>query len=132
MLKHLCVCAALAFNPETLPSLDAIDATTDVSVFMQPGVPSDLQVEALRRAWSADPAIRDFKGMAENDWDFMLAGNVHGFGDLEPDLDGRMLAEAIGETPHPDRPDVTAVRVERASILSWIFRGLALQPSTFQ
>lgn len=130
MLKHLCLCTALAFNPETLPSLDSIDANTDVSVFMQPGVPADLQVAALRRAWSADPTIRDFKGMAENDWDFTVTGAVFGFGDLEPDLEGRLLAQAIGERQRPDHPETTLARVERASILARIFRSVFLQSST--
>ena len=130
MLKSLCVCAALAFNPETLPSLDSIDATTDVSVFMQPGVPADLQVEALRRAWSADPAIRDFREMAENDWDFMVAGNVFGFGELEPDLDGRMLAEAVGR--RADQPATELASAESTSILSRLLRSVVFQPSTFK
>jgi hypothetical protein len=132
MLKQLCLCTALAFNPEALPSLDSIDANTDVSVFMQPGVPVDLQVAALRRAWSVDPAIRDFKGMAENDWDFTVAGTVFGFGDLESDFDGRLLAQAVGDQTHSDRPETTFVRVKRASILSWIFRSFFFQPSTMK
>lgn len=128
MLKNLCVCAALAFNPEMLPSLDSIDAKTDISVFMQSGVPNDLRVAALRRAWSVDPAIRDFKGLAENHWDFMLASSVPGFGELEPDLDGSMLAQVIGENPRSDQLTAT-LPSPRASILSRLFRSVVFQPS---
>jgi hypothetical protein len=132
MLKHLCICAALALDPETLPSLDSIDAKTDISAFMQPGVPNDLRLAALRRAWLADPAIRDFRDLAENDWDFTVAGSMFGFGELEPDLDGKMLAQAIGENPRSDQPATTLARVERVSILSRIFRSVVFQPSTFK
>jgi hypothetical protein len=130
MLKNLCVCAALAFNPEMLPSLDSIDGKTDISVFMQPGVPTDLRVAALRRAWSADPEIRDFKGLAEIDWDFTLASSIPGFGELEPDLDGSMLAQAIGENPRSDQlAAMLPSPADRASILSRLFRSVVFKPS---
>src|SRR5690349_16629058 len=58
------------FDLASLPSLDSITAVTDVRAFLKPGVPAELASAALRRAWTADPAIRDFKGLAENDWDF--------------------------------------------------------------
>ncbi|AHY54822.1 hypothetical protein BJS_02218 [Bradyrhizobium japonicum SEMIA 5079] len=38
---------------------------------------------ALRRAWSADPAIRDFVGLAENAWDFNDPTAMPGFGPLD-------------------------------------------------
>jgi len=124
MLKELCICAALALDPETLPSLDSIGPKTDIGPFLQPGVPGDLRLAALRRAWSADPAIRDSRGMAENDWDFMATGAVFGFGELEPDLDGRMLAQVIGENPRSDLPEAPHTRVEHVSILSRILRSV--------
>src|SRR5690348_12577591 len=58
------------FDPASLPSLESITAETDIRDFLRPGVPSDLKREALRRAWSADPGIRDFVGLVENGWDF--------------------------------------------------------------
>ena len=50
----------------TLPSMELIGADTDIRAFLQRGVPSDLTRAALRRVWAADPAIRDFIGIAEN------------------------------------------------------------------
>lgn len=92
-----------AFDPASLPSLDSIGALTDIRAFLQPGVPSELRLAALRRAWSADPAIRDFKGLAENDWDFTAADSMRGFGDLAPGTDvKKMLAQMFGETPRAD------------------------------
>jgi hypothetical protein len=53
---------------------------------------------ALRRAWTTDPAIRDFIGIAENQWDFTAPEGVPGFGAL-PDGEQvrRLLARVMGE-----------------------------------
>jgi hypothetical protein len=65
-----------------LPSLDEITAETDISGFLRQGVPTDLTRAALRRAWTSDPAIRDFVGLQENDWVFNKPGPEQGFGPL--------------------------------------------------
>jgi hypothetical protein len=91
---------ASAFDPAALPPLDAIDAQTDITVFLQNGVPAELRLVALRRAWSADPAIRDFKGMQENGWDFDRPNSIPGFGELGPEVDVKqMVARIFGDTP---------------------------------
>jgi hypothetical protein len=80
-----------------LPPLASIDARTDITVFLQNGVPDGLRLAALRRAWITDPAIRDFKGLVENDWDFDGPNSVPGFGPLSPELDvNQMVARIIG------------------------------------
>ena len=57
------------------------------------GVPADLTRAALRRVWTADPAIRDFVGLAENAWDFTEPDAMPGFGPLEAtDEVRRMIA----------------------------------------
>jgi Protein of unknown function (DUF3306). len=58
------------FDPSGLPSIEAITADTDVRGFLQSRVPAELTRAALRQAWTSDPAIRDFVGIAENQWDF--------------------------------------------------------------
>jgi Protein of unknown function (DUF3306) len=82
----------------TLPPIESIDALTDIRAFLAPGVPEDVARAALRRAWLADPAIRDFVGIAENQWDFNDPNGAPGFGplDLTPNL-RRMIAELTGE-----------------------------------
>jgi hypothetical protein len=45
-------------------------------------VPAELTRAALRRAWTSDPAIRDFIGIAENQWDFNDPDGIPGFGPL--------------------------------------------------
>jgi len=94
-----------AFDPASLPSLDSIGAQTDITGFLKAGVPSELRHAALRRAWSADPAIRDFKEMADYDWDFTVPNETMGFGDIDPDVDiKKMLADVFGDQPRPEVP----------------------------
>lgn len=87
-----------AFDLASLPSLESITAATDVRVFMQPGVPAALTQAALRRAWSTDPAIREFIGLAENAWDFTAPDSMPGFGPLDPAEIPRLLA-SVFEAP---------------------------------
>jgi hypothetical protein len=67
----------------SLPSIDAIAAGTDITAFLRKGIPPELMQAALRRAWTADPAIRDFVGLAENAWDFNDPNAMPGFGPLD-------------------------------------------------
>ncbi len=46
-------------------------------------MPAELTRAALRRAWVADPAIRDFIGLSENAWDFTKSDAIPGFGPLQ-------------------------------------------------
>ena len=85
-----------AFDPASLPSLDSITAGTDIRDFLKPGVPASLSRAALRRAWSSDPAIRDFIGMAENQWDFTDPNAMAGFGALDPMEVPRLLSGLFG------------------------------------
>ncbi len=54
-----------AFDLASLPPIESITAETDIRAFLAPGVPAALTRAALRRVWVADPAIRDFVGLAE-------------------------------------------------------------------
>lgn len=86
------------FDITKLPSLESITAATDVRAFLAPGVPAELTRAALRRAWITDPAIRDFKGLAENDWDFTDPKAMAGFTDLPADFDvEKVIAQIFGE-----------------------------------
>ena len=75
--------ASPGFDPTHLPPIESINAASDVRGFLAPGVPVELSRAALRRAWVSDPAIRDFVGLAENQWDFTKPDSVPGFGPLE-------------------------------------------------
>jgi hypothetical protein len=66
-----------------LPPIESIDAATDITAFLRKGIPQEVSRAALRRAWSADPAIRDFVGLAESAWDFNDPNAMAGFGALD-------------------------------------------------
>ncbi len=94
-----------ALDLSSLPSLDSIGANTDISTFLQKGVPLDLAHAALRRAWGADPAIRDFIGIAENQWDFATGSGIPGFGPLEASDGLRQIAARVANEGLPDLGD---------------------------
>ncbi len=97
-----------AFDITTLPSLESINAATDIRLFLQAGVPTDLMRAALRRVWTSDPTIKNFIGLAENSWDFTAPGGVPGFGPLEmTDEVRRMVAEVTSDIGKRFQAEVT-------------------------
>jgi hypothetical protein len=85
------------FDPASLPSIETITVNTDIRGFLQSRVPAELTRAALRQAWASDPAIRDFIGIAENQWDFNDPDSIPGFGRLlESDNVPGLLAQALG------------------------------------
>src|SRR4051812_15806900 len=103
------------FDPASLPSLQSITAGTDIRLFLGSRVPVELTKAALRRTWITDPAIRDFIGIAENQWDFndptampgfepLRAGDVPGLAaPAEAEQARGLTTEAAG----PERPPAT-------------------------
>jgi hypothetical protein len=83
----------------SLPSLESITGSTDITCFLRRGVPDELARSALRKAWVSDPTIRDFIGIAENQWDFNDAASIPGFGalDVAPDEVRQMAAKLVGD-----------------------------------
>jgi hypothetical protein len=98
-----------AFDPASLPPIESITAGTDIRDFLRAGVPAELTKAALRRVWTADPAIRDFIGIAENQWDFTDPTAIPGFGPLQASDDvGKLVAQAIGKARDTAEPLVEA------------------------
>jgi hypothetical protein len=89
--------AAAAFDPASLPPIESIAAGADIRPFLQSGVPAEITRAALRRAWATDPAIRDFIGIAENQWDFNDPTAMPGFGPLTAaDRTATLAAQTLG------------------------------------
>jgi hypothetical protein len=87
----------------TLPRIEDLTASDTIETFLRKGVPEALRQLALRKAWSLDPAIRDFVEVAENQYDWNVAGGVPGFGELAPGTDLASLADhAMGQV----KPDI--------------------------
>jgi hypothetical protein len=103
------------FDPASLPSIESITASTDIRDFLKPGVPLSLSRAALRRAWTSDPAIRDFIGIAENQWDF-TNDSIPGFGPIDPADVPRLLARIINSTK--EGADAAAALIEDQSEIS--------------
>jgi uncharacterized protein DUF3306 len=88
-----------AFDPASLPPVGSLTAESDFAAFLRDEVPAALRRAALRRAWTLDPAIRDFVGPADYAWDYNAPDGVPGFSfNLTGDLE-RLVAQAIGSAP---------------------------------
>lgn len=94
------------FDVASLPSIESLTAGSDIRAFLQSGVPAELAKAALRKAWTADPAIRDFVGLAENQWDFTDPTAMPGFGPLETTDDvGKLVSQAMGKLGEAAKTD---------------------------
>src|ERR1700704_3517467 len=81
-LSRIGAAADEPFDRSSLPPIEAVGPATDARGFLQCGVPAELTRPALRRAWTCDPAIRDFVGIAEIQWDFSDLYAMPGSGPL--------------------------------------------------
>jgi Protein of unknown function (DUF3306) len=115
-----------SFDPTRLPPIETITAESDIRAFLAPGVPPELTRAALRRAWAADPKIRDFVGLADYDWDFNAPGAMTGFGSLEMTDElrrevARMVGRSLGAedaekpAPAPATPPAVSPVVETST-----------------
>ncbi len=93
------------FDLSLLPDLEALTAQTDMSLFLQKGVPDDLRNAALRKIWALDPAIRDYVGDAlDYAWDWNAPGGVPGGGELGAGFDtAKMVAQIFGDQPADEK-----------------------------
>lgn len=98
---------ATEFDLSKLPTLESITGSTDIKAFLSAGVPAHLTRAALRNAWAADPAIRDFVGLSENAWDFNDPNSIPGFGTIDsPGELRKMVEQVFGEmTKAPENKD---------------------------
>jgi Protein of unknown function (DUF3306) len=87
------------FDPAQLPPLDSIGPDANIADFLRREVPPDLTRAALRRAWTSDPAIRDFVGLVENGWDFNDPSGMAGFGPISAEEVARLAGNVIDALP---------------------------------
>lgn len=92
------------FDLASLPDLKSLTAETDLSLFMQKGVPEALRNAALRKMWVLDPAIRNYVGEAlDYAWDWNAPGGVPGSGGEITDQALAFARELFSQTPtHKD------------------------------
>jgi uncharacterized protein DUF3306 len=106
-----------ASDPAPLPPLDSIGADSSVAAFLRPEVPPELTRAALRRAWTSDPAIKNFVGLVENGWDFNDPSAMPGFGAISPEEVARLAGQVIAALPQaePENRAKQAAAVEKKS-----------------
>jgi hypothetical protein len=61
-----------------LPDIDEMDGDSDFSVFMQDGVPENLQRLALRKLWLSDPVLANVDGLVDYGENFSIAETLGG------------------------------------------------------
>ena len=124
-LPQQSVASAPGVDLTKLPALESITAGTDIRDFLAAGVPEALKRAALRRAWAADPAIRDFVGLAENTWDFTAPDSIHGFGPMAATDDVAGMAAQITRSMERPRLPIEEAEAPSRAAESVIEPGLA-------
>jgi hypothetical protein len=99
----------------SLPPIESIESASDIKAFLAPDVPLELTRAALRRAWTVDPAIRDFIGLSENAWDFNAPGGVPGFGSLELQEVRRLVTQFLDEPQAADPTPAAAALADHSA-----------------
>src|SRR6476660_3052731 len=87
------------FDLSSLPKLEELTASTDITAFLRKGVPEQLRNEALQKSWALDPAIRNYVNPAlEYAYDWHAPGGVPGGGELGAGVDvARLVSQIMGE-----------------------------------
>jgi hypothetical protein len=87
---------AQEFDLSSLPRLEDMTATTDITAFLRKGVPEHLRNAALRRSWALDPAIRNYVNPAlDYAYDWNTPGGVPGSSEIEAGMDVAQLVSQI-------------------------------------
>jgi hypothetical protein len=86
------------FDPSSLPKLEDLTATTDITAFLRKGVPESLRNAALRKAWALDPAIRNYVNPAlDYAYDWNTPGGVPGNSEIGAGMDvARLVSQIMG------------------------------------
>jgi Protein of unknown function (DUF3306) len=90
--------AAPEFDLSSLPKLEDMTATTDITGFLRKGVPEHLRNAALRRSWALDPAIRNYVNPAlDYAYDWNTPGGVPGSSEIGAGMDvARLVSQIMG------------------------------------
>jgi hypothetical protein len=90
-----------AVDLESLPPIESLTAESDYKPFLAQGVPEELRRLALRKAWTTNPQIANFRGFADYDWDC----NAPGYGQLLPIDDIKRLCDAVLRPAKEEKED---------------------------
>src|SRR6266849_2811057 len=89
---------AQEFDLSSLPKLEDMTATTDITAFLRKGVPEHLRNAALRKSWALDPAIRNYVNPAlDYAYDWNTPGGVPGSSEIGTGMDvARLVSQIMG------------------------------------
>src|SRR3977135_112702 len=89
---------AKEFDLSSLPKLEDMTATTDITAFLRKGVPEHLRNAALRKSWALDPAIRNYVNPAlDYAYDWNTPGGVPGSSEIGSGMDvARLVSQIMG------------------------------------
>jgi hypothetical protein len=106
--------AAPEFDLSSLPKLEDLTATTDITAFLRKGVPEHLRNAALRKSWALDPAIRNYVNPAlDYAYDWNTPGGVPGSSEIGTGMDvARLVSQIMGTGGSMVEPPVPAVSPE--------------------
>jgi hypothetical protein len=123
--------AAPEFDPSTLPKLEDVTETTDITGFLRKGVPEQLRNAALRKSWALDPAIRNYVNPAlEYAYDWNTPGGVPGSSEIGAGMDvARLVSQIMGSGESAIEPSTPAAdpRKEPASDSAQFRQSIATQ-----
>src|SRR5260221_13352441 len=102
---------AQEFDLSSLPKLEDMTATTDITAFLRKGVPEHLRNAALRKSWALDPAIRNYVNPAlDYAYDWNTPGGVPGSSEIGAGMDvEQLVSQIMGTAETATEPSVSAV-----------------------
>jgi hypothetical protein len=108
--------AAPEFDLTSLPKLEEMTGATDITGFLQKGVPEHLRNAALQKSWALDPAIRNYVNPAlEYAYDWNTPGGVPGTGEIGAGMDvARMVLQIMGDGTPSESPSESRVPADVA------------------
>src|SRR5712675_916552 len=92
------------FDLSSLPKLEDVTQSTDITAFLRKGVPEQLRNAALRKSWALDPAIRNYVNPAlEYAYDWNTPGGVPGSSEIGAGMDvARLVSQIMGSSESGD------------------------------
>jgi Protein of unknown function (DUF3306) len=115
--------ASVPIDPKDLPDIESLDASSDFTVFMRPGVPEHLRTLALRKLWRSDPIFNELDGLVEYGEDYSIAswpkGAIRtayevGRGFLERISEGAERPDQAPPATPPEQPAAEPARIAAA------------------
>jgi hypothetical protein len=102
------------FDLSSLPKLEEMTATTDITGFLRKGVPEHLRNAALQKSWALDPAIRNYVNPAlDYAYDWNTPGGVPGSSEIGAGMDvARLVSQIMGNGESAVEPPASAAQSE--------------------